>query len=179
MDLHAEQSFKEMSRLIRAVVNPFLVLSVNLSVCLAHCPRRWSMDSLTSLVLWPLTPNCNLWPSGQSREPSKCIPFFKIITAFLQGSPKPQRQVSVKIHQFNVCSSCKSRQSFHFLLCKTFWCGAFVDLYISSAAALLSCSIGSWADCTSAQFPLKGFVLRYKGSFLSQVVPLLKTAVIK
>lgn len=57
------------------MVNPFLVSSVNLSVCLAHCPRRWSMDSLTSLVLWPLTPNCNLWPSGQSREPSKCILF--------------------------------------------------------------------------------------------------------
>lgn len=50
-----------------------LVLSVNLSVFPAPCPRRWSMDSLISPVLWPLTPNCNLWPLGQSQEPSKCI----------------------------------------------------------------------------------------------------------
>lgn len=178
MDLHAQQSFKEMSGLIRAVVNPFLVSSVNLSVCLAHCPRRWSMDSLTSPVLWPLTPNCNLWPSGQSREPSKCILFSKSSPRSCTGPPKPQRQVSVKIHQFNVCSSCKSRKSLYFLFCETFWCGAFVALYMSSAAALLSCSIGSWAFCTSVLFSLKGFVLHYEGSFLGQVLPLLKTAVI-
>lgn len=160
-----------MSRLLRAVVNPFLVSPVNLSVRLAHCPRRWSMDSLTSRVLWPLTPNCNLWPSGQSREPSKCILFFfqdhRCVLA--RVPPEPQRQVSVKIQQFNVCSSCKSRTIFYFLFCKTFWCGAFVDLYISSAAALLSYSIGSGAFCTSILFErfcssLRGFVSRPGGA---------------
>lgn len=40
--------------------------------------RLWSMASLTSPVLWPLTPSCSLWPSGQSQEPSRCILFVII-----------------------------------------------------------------------------------------------------
>lgn len=37
------------------------------------------MGSLISPVLWPLTPSCGLWPSGQSQEPSRCILFVIIV----------------------------------------------------------------------------------------------------
>lgn len=54
-------------------VGCYCLSSVCLSLRLSFSYRLWNMGFHISPALWPLTPSCNLWPSAQSQEPSKCI----------------------------------------------------------------------------------------------------------
>lgn len=69
---------------LSCLVDLFFSFTVSPSALLINCAcfflllslRPWSMASLISPALWPLTPNCNWWPLEQSQEPSKCILFL-------------------------------------------------------------------------------------------------------
>lgn len=107
-----------------------------LSLCLCFSLRRWSMGSPISPVLWPLTPSCNLWPSGQSQEPSKCILF---IISDLMHLTEVSFVPPVAVRQATNCTN--------LLLIQVYWYGNFQSIpYNSELSELLSNKLKMYCD---------------------------------